>query len=87
MNVFFFLIFGLVVGVIARAIMPGDQRMGLIFTMVLGVAGSFVGGILSNVLTQRPYHVFETAGAIGSILGAILLLALADRVFQSRARA
>jgi uncharacterized membrane protein YeaQ/YmgE (transglycosylase-associated protein family) len=87
MNLFLFLIFGLVVGVVARTIMPGDQRMALPFTIGLGIAGSFFGGFLANLLTTRPYYAFETAGAIGSILGAILLLALSDRFFQSRVRA
>jgi hypothetical protein len=45
MNLFLFLIFGLVVGVVARTIMPGDQRMSLPFTIGLGIAGSFVGGV------------------------------------------
>lgn len=74
-----FLIFGFVVGLIARAIFPGTQRLGLLMTTVLGVAGSLIGGILGNVLFGGRWDHPMTAGWIGSILGAILLLAIAGR--------
>ena len=69
-----FLLFGLVVGFIARAVMPGTQKMGLIATMVLGVVGSFVGGFLVSLVTENRVTDLNTAGIIGSIIGALLLL-------------
>ena len=71
------IIFGLVVGLIARALMPGPQPMGFIMTALLGIAGSFVGGWLGTLLfgTGRP-DASNAAGWIGSILGALLLLFL-----------
>lgn len=74
-----FLIFGFVVGLIARAILPGTQRLGLLMTTVLGVAGSFLGGIVGNMIAGGHWDRPVTAGWIGSILGSILLLALVSR--------
>ena len=70
------IIFGLVIGLIARTIMPGAQPMGFILTAVLGIAGSFVGGWLGTFLAgaggQPDMH--QAAGWIGSIIGALVLL-------------
>lgn len=85
MAILSFVIFGLIVGVIARALMPGRQRMGLLMTMVLGVAGSFIGGFLVAVFTHHRVAEFNTSGFIGSVLGALLLLALAGMGSRRRA--
>lgn len=74
MSIIFFLIFGLVVGFIARAVMPGTQKMGLVATMALGVVGSFVGGFLVALVTSRRVTDLDTAGIIGSVVGALVLL-------------
>lgn len=74
-----FLLFGLVVGLLARLLMPGRQHMGILGTMLLGVGGSFLGGLLGNLLFGGPWNEPTTAGWIGSILGALLLLALLGR--------
>ena len=74
-----FLIFGFVVGLIARAIFPGTQRLGILMTTLLGVAGSLIGGILGNMLFGGRWDEPITAGWIGSIVGALVLLALAGR--------
>lgn len=74
MAIALFLLFGLVVGFIARAVMPGTQKMGLIATMILGVVGSFVGGFLVSLVTDSRVTDLNTAGVIGSIVGALLLL-------------
>ena len=79
MYILAFLIFGFVVGLIARAIFPGTQRLGLLMTTVLGVAGSLIGGILGNLLFGGRWDEPITAGWIGSIVGALILLALAGR--------
>lgn len=63
---------GLVVGLIARAILPGTQSLGLILTAALGIAGSFVAGFAGQALGL--YRAGQNAGFIGSILGAIVLL-------------
>ena len=69
-----FIVFGLVVGLLARALMPGRQSMGLGMTTLLGIAGSFIGGFIGALLTDSRVGDFNTAGMIGSILGAMLLL-------------
>ena len=76
MHLLAFLLFGLVVGLIARAVMPGTQRMGALATMLLGCVGSLVGGVISALLFGGRWDSPNTAGWIGSILGALLILAL-----------
>ena len=68
-------IVGIVVGYIARAIMPGAQHMGFLMTGVLGVAGSVVGGLIARIFSKpADGAVFHPAGIILSIIGALILL-------------
>jgi uncharacterized membrane protein YeaQ/YmgE (transglycosylase-associated protein family) len=76
MGLIAFILFGLVIGLIARAVMPGRQSMGLLATSLLGMAGSFVGGLIGSVIYGGPALAFHTAGVIGSILGALLVMLL-----------
>ena len=75
------LIVGLIVGAIARFIMPGDQKMGWIMTMLLGIAGAFVAGFLGQALGL--YQVGQPAGWIGSVVGALILLFVVSK-FRGR---
>ena len=63
---------GLIVGFIARAVKPGDDKLGWIMTAVLGVAGSFLAGYAGTALGL--YQPGEVAGFIASVVGAIVLL-------------
>ncbi len=76
MGILLFIIFGFVVGLIARALMPGRQSMGLLMTAVLGMVGSFIGGFLGNLLARRPLDEMTSAGFFGSLIGTLLILAL-----------
>jgi uncharacterized membrane protein YeaQ/YmgE (transglycosylase-associated protein family) len=68
-------IVGLVVGWIARALLPGADHMGLIATMLVGVAGSVVGGLIGRVFKKpEPGATFHPAGFLMSIVGAVVLL-------------
>ncbi|HUE73280.1 MAG TPA: GlsB/YeaQ/YmgE family stress response membrane protein [Pirellulaceae bacterium] len=68
-------VFGLVIGLIARFLYPGRQPMGLLTTMVLGIVGSLVGGFISWGLGFRPEEgAFRGAGWIMSILGALIVV-------------
>ncbi|MBN1209807.1 MAG: GlsB/YeaQ/YmgE family stress response membrane protein [Myxococcaceae bacterium] len=78
------IVFGLVVGVIARFIMPGQQNMGLIRTTLLGVGGSFVGGFLAALIRGGNWRTPSPAGFLGAILGAVVLLAIAETLFSKR---
>jgi len=80
MTILLFLLFGLVVGFIARAVMPGTQKMGLIATMVLGVVGSFVGGFLVSLVTDTRVTDLNPAGVFGSVVGALLLLLVMSKL-------
>lgn len=76
-------VFGLIVGLIARAIMPGRQAMGLAMTMVLGIIGSLAGGLITWIVTgaNDPY---QASGFIMSLIGAIIVLAIAGMVTRRR---
>jgi uncharacterized membrane protein YeaQ/YmgE (transglycosylase-associated protein family) len=76
MHIIGWIVFGLIVGIVARFLMPGEQPMGFILTILLGVAGSFFGGLIANLLQGGTVTEPRAVGWIGSILGAILLLFL-----------
>ena len=72
------LFIGLIVGAIARFIMPGEQKMGWILTIVLGVAGSFLAGYLGQLLGWYPPGA--PAGFIASVVGALILLFVVSKL-------
>jgi uncharacterized membrane protein YeaQ/YmgE (transglycosylase-associated protein family) len=74
---------GLVVGLVARAVLPGTQSLGLILTAVLGIAGSFAAGFIGQAVGF--YQAGQGAGFIGSVLGAILLLFIVSKLKSSGA--
>jgi uncharacterized membrane protein YeaQ/YmgE (transglycosylase-associated protein family) len=69
---------GFVVGLIARAILPGSQSLGIVLTAVLGIAGSFAAGFVGQALGW--YQAGQGAGFIGSVLGAIVLLFIVGKL-------
>jgi uncharacterized membrane protein YeaQ/YmgE (transglycosylase-associated protein family) len=73
-------IVGIVVGLIARAIMPASH-MGLIMTGILGIIGSFVGGFIARLFSKPPEgSPFHPAGILMSIVGAIVVLFVVGKV-------
>jgi uncharacterized membrane protein YeaQ/YmgE (transglycosylase-associated protein family) len=69
------IVFGLVVGLIARALYPGRQAMSLPNTIALGIAGSVVGGIIAWALGYRPQEgAFAGSGWIMSIVGGLIVV-------------
>jgi uncharacterized membrane protein YeaQ/YmgE (transglycosylase-associated protein family) len=68
------IVIGFLVGLIARLLKPGDDKMGFIFTTLVGIAGAFVGAYIGQALGY--YQVGEPAGFIGSVFGAVIVLAL-----------
>jgi uncharacterized membrane protein YeaQ/YmgE (transglycosylase-associated protein family) len=85
--IFSWLVFGLVIGLVARAIFPGTQNMGISSTIGLGVLGSFVGGFVANLLFGHPIGQIHAVGFIGSVLGALLILAISQLVRRRSADA
>lgn len=84
MGIIAWIIFGFVVGLIARAAVPGRQHMGFIMTTLLGIAGSLLGGFIASLITGNSAHELHGAGFIGSVLGALLLLFLIGGVLRRR---
>ncbi|RQP23417.1 GlsB/YeaQ/YmgE family stress response membrane protein [Piscinibacter terrae] len=68
-------IVGIVVGAIARFIMPGTEHLGILMTGVLGIAGSFVGGFIARLFSKpADGALVHPAGLILSVVGALILL-------------
>lgn len=67
-------VFGIVIGALARLLVPGRQAMGILATMILGIIGSFVGGFLGSLLFSGEFTLSNPAGWIGSLIGAIIVL-------------
>ena len=82
MGVLGWIVFGLIVGVIAKLLMPGRDPGGFIVTVLLGIAGALVGGFIGRALGW--YGPNDNAGYLVSILGAIILLALYRMLFARR---
>jgi len=75
MHILWALIVGFVVGLIARAVMPGAQSMGFFMTAILGIIGSFVGGFIGSLISKPAEgSKFHAAGILMSIVGAIVVL-------------
>ena len=79
-------IFGFFAGLIARALMPGKQGLGLIATTLLGIAGSFVGGFLASLLRGGNWRVVEPSGFVGAVVGAFVLLLLGSALGRNHRR-
>lgn len=75
MSILMFVIFGLVAGLLARALVPGRQSMGLLPTTLLGMAGSFIGGLVAS-LTHESVLDLHTTSIIGGVIGAVAVLLL-----------
>ena len=75
LHIIWYIIVGFLVGLVARAVMPGVQHLGLIMTTLLGIGGSIVGGLIGRLFSKpEPGSAFHPAGLILSIIGAIILL-------------
>lgn len=76
--------FGLIVGAIARFLMPGRQNMGWLLTMVLGIAGSFAGGFLSSLIFGSSDSLVNPAGWIMSVVGALIVLFIYGKISSAK---
>ena len=82
-----FIVFGLFVGAVARLIKPGKQRLSLLMTLLLGLAGSVIGGIVANLLGTGDLFELKILGAIVAIVAAVLLIGVAESMSgRSRSR-
>ena len=77
------IVIGFIAGLIARAIHPGEDKLGFWMTVLLGIAGSFLAGILGRALNL--YHEGEPVGFIASVIGAVLVLFVYGMIQRRRA--
>jgi uncharacterized membrane protein YeaQ/YmgE (transglycosylase-associated protein family) len=82
MGILAWILFGLVIGIIAKLLMPGRDPGGFIVTILLGIAGAMIGGFAGRAMGF--YGEGESAGWLMSILGAVILLALYRMVARRR---
>ena len=83
MHIVWTILLGLAAGIIAKLIFPGKENMGWILTTLLGIAGSFLSTYLGQLL--KIYQPGETAGFIGAIVGALIILFIIS-LFRRKAR-
>ena len=78
MSIIWAIVIGLLVGIVAKFLMPGKDPGGFIITAILGIAGMFLGGWLSSVIfgTAAPGGQIQPAGFIGGVIGSLILLAI-----------
>jgi uncharacterized membrane protein YeaQ/YmgE (transglycosylase-associated protein family) len=82
-----FIIAGLVIGALARLIKPGRQRLGLIATLLLGLAGSVIGGVIANLLGTGDIFELNVLGFIVAVIAAVLLIGVAEGLAGRRTAA
>jgi uncharacterized membrane protein YeaQ/YmgE (transglycosylase-associated protein family) len=82
MGILGWIIFGFVVGLLARAVMPGKDNMGLVMTTVLGILGALTAGWIGSALGW--YDTNSGAGLIAATIGAIIVLAIYNSVVGRR---
>lgn len=81
LHIIWSIIVGFIIGLIARAVMPGVQHLGFIMTTLIGIGGSILGGIIARLFSRpEPGAPFHAAGFIMSILGALILLFIWGRL-------
>ncbi len=74
-----FIVAGLIIGLLARLILPGRQRIGLLWTLALGVVGSVVGGVIANLIGSGDVMELNVIGFVVAVIAAVALLAAAER--------
>ncbi len=74
-----FVVFGLLVGVLARLLVPGRQHLGLVMTLVLGLVGSVVGGIVANALGTGDVFELNIIGSVVAVIAAIVLIVIGEQ--------
>lgn len=75
-----FIVFGLVVGVVARLLVPGRQTLGFLGTLAVGIAGSVIGGVVANALGTGDLFELNIIGALVAFVSGALLIALVEGV-------
>jgi len=75
---------GLIIGALARLIKPGKQNLGIIATLLLGLVGSVIGGVIANLLGTGDIMELNVLGFIVAVIASVLLIGVAESVSGSR---
>jgi uncharacterized membrane protein YeaQ/YmgE (transglycosylase-associated protein family) len=84
MSIIAFLVFGLVIGAVARLIKPGKQNLSVLATLALGVVGALIGGVVATALGTGNFGELNILGTIVAIIAAVLLIGVAEGISGGR---
>jgi uncharacterized membrane protein YeaQ/YmgE (transglycosylase-associated protein family) len=73
-----FIVAGLIIGALARLIKPGRQNLSVLMTLLLGLAGSVIGGLVANLLGTGDIFELNVLGFIVAVVAAVVLIGLAE---------
>lgn len=79
-----FIVAGLVIGALARLVKPGRQNLGLLMTLVLGLAGSVIGGLIANLLGTGGIFELNVLGFVVAVIAAVVLIGVAEGAASSK---
>lgn len=79
-----FIVAGLIIGALARLIKPGKQNLGILATLLLGLVGSIIGGLIANLLGTGDIFELNIFGFIVAVIAAVLLIGVAEGVVGKR---
>jgi uncharacterized membrane protein YeaQ/YmgE (transglycosylase-associated protein family) len=82
-----FIVAGLVIGALARLIKPGKQNLTILWTLLLGLAGSVIGGLIASVLGTGDIWELNALGFILAVVAAVLLIGVAEGLSSRRSHA
>lgn len=81
-----FIVAGLIIGALARLIKPGKQKLSLLVTLLLGLAGSVIGGVIANLLGTGGIFELNVLGFVVAVIASVLLIGVAESLSGSRSR-
>jgi uncharacterized membrane protein YeaQ/YmgE (transglycosylase-associated protein family) len=81
-----FIVAGLIIGALARLIKPGKQNLGILATLLLGLAGSVIGGVVANLLGTGSVFELNVLGFVVAVVAAVALIGVAEGLVGSRKR-
>jgi uncharacterized membrane protein YeaQ/YmgE (transglycosylase-associated protein family) len=78
MQILGLILIGIVIGILARLVMPGRQSIGMLMTVLLGIGGALIGGIVASAIGEGDVFELNAIGTIVGIIAAVLLIAVAE---------
>jgi uncharacterized membrane protein YeaQ/YmgE (transglycosylase-associated protein family) len=82
-----FIVAGLVIGALARLVRPGRQHLSIVATLLLGLAGSVIGGVIANLLGTGDIFELNVIGFIVAVVAAVILIGIAEGASSGKDRA